>query len=63
MEEMKKQACQLALTRIFKESFFDICTIDKVLKLTGTIPDPEVYGILNTIHCCHYSLLPLFIDV
>jgi hypothetical protein len=48
-------ALKLALKRMFSQSYFDICTIDKCLKLTGSIPSADIYKVMNTVHCVHYA--------
>jgi hypothetical protein len=55
MENMKKETCKLALVNLFKSDNFNICTIDALLKLTNTIPDPESYKIMHALHCIKYS--------
>ena len=40
MDEMKKEACKLAIVKLFKDNNFSICVIDNLLKLTNTIPEP-----------------------
>lgn len=55
MDFIKKEACKIALNKLFKDNSFSICTIDNLLKLTNTIPDPEVYKILHVLHCANYS--------
>ena len=55
MNELKNEACKIALIKLFKDNMFSICVIDNLLKLTNTIPDPEVYKILSVLHCVSYS--------
>ena len=55
MKDIKKEACKLAIVKLFKDKNFSICTIDNLLKLTNTIPDPETYKILQVLHCVDYS--------
>ena len=52
MTEFQKKAAITALQNMFESSgFFSICTIDKVLKLTGCIPDQKDYQALSLLHC------------
>lgn len=48
-------ALKLALKRMFQSSHFSICTIDSCLKLTGAIPNKEVYKIMHTVHCVDFK--------
>lgn len=48
-------ALKLALKKMFTENHFSICTIDSCLKLTGAIPNKEVYKIMHTVHCVNFK--------
>ena len=48
-------ALKLALKRMFQSSHFSICTIESCLKLTGAIPNKEVYKIMHTVHCVDFK--------
>lgn len=53
---MKVEACKLALRQLFRsDAYFNISTIDNLLKLTNTIPDPEIYDTLKLLHCIYYK--------
>lgn len=54
----KKTALQLALKKMFTEPHFNICTIDSCLKLTGSIPSPEIYKIMRSVHCVNFMDMP-----
>lgn len=47
-----------ALNRMLIGSYFDICTIDKIVKLLATAPDGRAYRILHTLHCVHWCDMP-----
>lgn len=51
----KIEALKVALKKLFKESHFSICTIDNLLKMMGKTPDPELYKIMQSIHCADYK--------
>lgn len=55
MNEFHTAAAKAALKKMFEDTHFSICTIDKLLKLTGCIPDKKDYQALNALHCVHYS--------
>ena len=52
MDSFHKKAAITALKNMFEEKkYFDICTVDAVLKLTGCIPDKKDYQALRALHC------------
>ena len=55
MENLEKEVIKTALKKMFKESHFNICTIDKCLKISNTIPDKFVYNNMSALHCVNYS--------
>lgn len=52
---IQQQAIKSALKKMFQGYHFDICTIRNLLDMTGSIPNPEVYRIMQTQHCVNYS--------
>lgn len=55
MSNQKVVALKLALKKMFNEKHFSICVIDSCLKMTGCIPDTEVYKIMSAVHCVSFS--------
>ena len=55
MENLEKEVIKTALKKMFKESHFSICTIDKCLKISNTIPDKSIYNNMSALHCVYYS--------
>jgi len=51
----KKEAVKLAIKKLFTDSSFSICAVDKIAKLTNSIPDKDTYEIMSTVHCVSYS--------
>ena len=51
-------ALKLALKKMFSDGWFDICTINSLLKLTGSIPDSETLKIMQSVHCVKYADMP-----
>jgi hypothetical protein len=63
MMDPKQEALKCALKKMFSDSHFNICSIDKLLTLTNTIKDKELYNILSSIHCVSWdSMTPEFRD-
>ena len=55
MGNLEKEVIKTALKKMFKENHFNICTIDKCLKISNTIPDKSVYNNMSALHCVNYS--------
>lgn len=58
MTDLTKISVQVALKKMVSQGYFDICTIDGILKLTGSLPHSETYNQLRLIHCVHYKEMP-----
>lgn len=56
--DLKLMAAQAALTKLVNKSFFDICTIDKIVEMLGVKPEREAYSILSALHCVDYNQMP-----
>jgi hypothetical protein len=54
----ERLAIQTALEKMLHGNYFDICTVDNVLKITRTVPDGRVYNALRLLHCIHYRDMP-----
>ncbi len=53
--DIKQEACKIALKKMFSGSYFDMSTINNLLKMTNTIPDKEIHATLQTVHCCGWD--------
>lgn len=58
MSDIKMLTVQAALRKLTEQSYFDICAIDKIVKLLDVKPDADAYAILNTLHCVDYNKMP-----
>lgn len=47
------------LNKMMRDSHFDICTVDQAIKVLGSVPDGRAYNILRTLHCVHWSEMPV----
>lgn len=47
-----------ALNRMMSGSYFDVCVLDKIIKLMQTVPDGRAYDLLHTLHCVHWRDMP-----
>jgi hypothetical protein len=47
-----------ALKKMLKSGHFSICTIDDILKLTGSVPRGQDYNLLHALHCVDYKDMP-----
>lgn len=55
MSDIKVMAATAALQKMLAQKYFDICTIDNIIKMLGIVPDREAYSILHTLHCVDYD--------
>ena len=52
MNEFQIMAAKTALKNMFEnKSYFNICTVKKVMKITGCIPDRKDMQALEALHC------------
>lgn len=58
MSDLKLLAAQAALTKMLSDSYFRVCTIEKIVEMNGLKPDREAMAILQTLHCVHYNQMP-----
>lgn len=58
MDEIKMMAAEAALRKMVSGNYFDICTIDNIIKMLELIPDRTVYSVLKSQHCVHYNQMP-----
>ena len=42
---------------MFQGSHFNICDLDKCLRITGTIPNKQDYDSLSALHCVDWSAM------
>lgn len=53
--DVKATVVKIALKKMFKDGHFDICTIDKCLRISGGIKNLETYNIMSALHCIDYG--------
>lgn len=58
VEQLQTLAVVASLNKMLKSSYFDICTVDSIMKILQLPADGEVYDILRTLHCVHYAQMP-----
>lgn len=58
MNEIKKMAIETALNNMLESGHVSICTVDKILKITGGIPSKEDYEVLSLLHCVSFKDMP-----
>ncbi len=54
MDDFTKEVVLTALKDMFQSSSYSICTVDKCLKLTRSIPGGD-YNALSALHCVKYQ--------
>jgi len=55
MTEFEAQTIVLALQKMFDDGYFDICVVDKCLKLARSVPPAADYNVLCALHCVHWN--------
>ena len=55
MDDIQKMAATAALQKMMADGYISICTIDKILKMTGGIPDRKDYDVLHMLHCVSFK--------
>lgn len=55
LEETRIQAAVVAMNKMLRSSYFDICTVDAVAKMLQVQPRKMSHDILRTLHCVHYN--------
>jgi len=55
MSEFRQPAIQQAVESLFKDRHFSICTLDRIIELTGNQVNHEIYMELHAFHCVHFS--------
>lgn len=59
INETKMMVARVALEKVIKSTYLDICTVNKVIDLLGARRSGEAYKILSTLHCVHYDDMPV----
>lgn len=55
---VKTLICVTKLEAIFENNFFDICSIDALVKMMGITIPSETYKKLRALHCIYYDKMP-----
>jgi len=55
MDAFHKKAAVAALKNMFAGGYFNICVVDKLINLTGCVPDGDDYRALSALHCVDWK--------
>lgn len=55
MTTFQIEAAKLSLKQMMAKGHFSICVIDKILKMTGGVPNAEDYKALRLLHCVDFK--------
>lgn len=58
MPETQQLVLRTATRKLFEKNYFDICTVDALLKLIGTTARTPAYHQLRALHCVAYADMP-----
>ena len=54
MDNLQQMAATAAVKKMLAEGYISICTVDKILKATGGVPNSYDYEILHMLHCVNF---------
>lgn len=55
MTHLQELAAVAALNKMFKQGYFDVCTVSRVAEMLNIPLGGEAYSILQTIHCVGFA--------
>ena len=55
VDDIQKMAITAALEKMVADGYVSICTIDKILKMTGGVPNRKDYEVLHMLHCVSFK--------
>ncbi len=58
LPDTKRMVVQTAVTNLFEQQYFNICSIDKILKILEARQGGRAYELLHALHCIHYDKMP-----
>lgn len=58
MGDFRMMAVEASLRKMLSQGYFDICTIDKIIKALELVPARRLYEELHLLHCVHYDQMP-----
>lgn len=58
MPETQQLVLRTATRKLFDKRYFDICTVDTLMKLIGTTAPTHAYTQLRALHCVDYADMP-----
>lgn len=58
LPETRRLVVTAALEKLLTQKYFDVCTIDVVLKIMDNGKNKAAYDLLHALHCIHYDQMP-----
>ena len=58
LPETKRLVVEVAINRLFTERHFSICSLDKLIELTGAQHGSDAYRLLRPLHCMDWADMP-----
>ena len=55
LSNFELQACELRLKKLFSQTYFSVCDVNSVIKVTGAIPPKRLQNVLDVLHCVDYN--------
>ena len=57
--DLQKLSALTSLNAMMRKPYFDVCTVDTVIKMLGTVPDRTAHDMLRSLHCVNWSDMPI----
>jgi len=54
VDAIERAAVIAALRKMVGDGSFNICVIDKIIKVIGNVPDVRAYSVLSLLHCVNF---------
>lgn len=58
LPETRRLVVTAALDDLFRKEWFDVCNLDKVMKICNAPRGSEAHQLLDALHCVHYGRMP-----
>lgn len=55
LPQTKRVVLEAAVNRLFTETYFSVCTLDRILDAVDVSRSSQAYKLLATLHCVHFN--------
>lgn len=54
-DDIKIEICKTLLKSMFKDNYYSICSVDKIISILNIKVDWDLYNTLHALHCIHFN--------